>query len=200
MLFRDAQGVNFGKIYAKQIFNPPAFAEARKTITGEGKDYVLSKGPYQISGQTSLQETVKSKQNFLAGDFKRSYIFNNAVGSDKFGVSQRASIATLHTTGDKFQTEINDYKLFLDDPEELPRLSILDNYKQIMRIMNKQYINSAQDERKFGSLGQLNTELSKDPEYLNYMEERQNTMKMSTILKNLNSPKKKRRAVEALRA
>lgn len=66
--------------------------------------------------------------------------------------------------------------------------------------MNKQYINSAQDERKFGGLGQLNTELSKDPEYLNYMEERQNTMKMSTILKNLNSPKKKRKAVEALRA
>lgn len=72
----------------------------------------------------------------MAGsDFKKSYIHNNGVYSDKVGVSERASRATLHTTGDKFQTEINDYKLFLAEQDELPRLSILDNYKQITRIM-----------------------------------------------------------------
>lgn len=57
MLFRDAQGVNFGKIYAKQIFNPPSFAQARDTITGMGKDYILSKNPYEGTGKTSKEET-----------------------------------------------------------------------------------------------------------------------------------------------
>ena len=79
-----------------------------------------------------------TKSRFTSGqDFKRSYIFNNAVGSDKKGVAERASRAVLHTTGDKFQAEIHEYKMFLNDPEELPRLSILDNYKQITRIMTQ---------------------------------------------------------------
>lgn len=146
-----------------------------------------------------MQDTMVSKQRYLAGEFKKSYIFNNGVNSDKAGVSARASQASLHTTGDKYQTEINDYKLFLNDGEELPRLSILDNYKQIMRIMNKQYVNSDQDEKKFGNISSVETESSKDPEFVAYQEERNNTLKMSTILKNLNSPKKKRKAIEALR-
>ena len=70
-----------------------------------------------------------SKSRFLNGDFKKSFIHNNGGYSDKEGVKERSSVAALHTTGDKFQTEINDYKLFLQDPDELPRLSILDNYK-----------------------------------------------------------------------
>ena len=66
--------------------------------------------------------------------------------------------------------------------------------------MNKQYVNSTQDEKKFGGSGSgEGAEVNKDPEFLNYQEERANTMKMSTILKNLNSPKKKRKAIEALR-
>lgn len=76
-----------------------------------------------------MDKTHESKQSFIAGEFRQSFIYNNGIGSDKRGVSERAPRASLHRTGDKFLTEINDYKLFLNDPEELPRLSILDNYK-----------------------------------------------------------------------
>lgn len=55
---------------------------------------------------------------------------------------------------------MNDYKLFLNDVEELPRLSILDNYKQIMRIMNKQYVSSDADEKKYGNRSSNDTEAS----------------------------------------
>jgi len=114
MLFRDAQGVNFGKLYAKQIFAPPAITNAKDTISGHGKDYIISRNPYEVTAVTSLEESMDTKSRFVAGsDFKKSYIHNNGVYSDKAGVSERASRATLHTTGDKFQTEINDYKLFL---------------------------------------------------------------------------------------
>lgn len=53
MLFRDANGVNFGKIYAKQIFNPPNPVQAKDQISGLRKDYVLSKTPYESSAQAS---------------------------------------------------------------------------------------------------------------------------------------------------
>jgi hypothetical protein len=51
----------------------------------------------------------------MAGEFRTSTYYNNATNSDKMGVSERASKASLHTTGDKFQTEINSYQLFLKD-------------------------------------------------------------------------------------
>lgn len=105
----------------------------------------------------------------------------------------------MHRTDDKFQTEINGYKTFLDDQEELPRLSILDNYKQITRILTNQYIRSFNEEKIFGNRSTTETNETEDPEYLRFKEEKSNTMKMSTILKNLDSPKKKRKSIAALR-
>ena len=105
----------------------------------------------------------------------------------------------MHRTDDKFQTEINGYKTFLDDKEELPRLSILDNYKQITRILTNQYIRSFDEEKIFGNRSTTETNETEDPEYLRFKEEKSNTMKMSTILKNLDSPKKKRKSIAALR-
>lgn len=102
----------------------------------------------------------------------------------------------MHTTADKYQVEQNNYKTFLSDREELPRLSILDNYKQIMRIMTNSYIKSADAERKFKNVDPKSA--AKDPEFAKYKEEEQNTMKMSTILKSLNSPKKKRKTIAAM--
>lgn len=147
-----------------------------------------------------MEESINSKSRYISGaDFKKSLIHTNGCYSDKQGVSERSSFARLHNTGDKFQTEINDYKLFLQDADELPRLSILDNYKQITRIMTSQYIKSGDEEKKFRNRSSVDVDVDKDPDYARYQEERSNTMKMSTILKTLNSPKKKRKAVTALR-
>lgn len=114
-------------------------------------------------------------------------------------MAERASRAVLHTTGDKFSNEVNDYKVFLNDPEELPRLSILDNYKQITRIMTQQFIKQEEEEKKFRNRTTASGEEEEDPDFLKYQDERNNTLKMSTILKSLNSPKKKRKAIANLR-
>ena len=45
--------------------------------------------------------------------------------------------------------ENNKFSNFLQEKAEQPRLSILDNYKQIMRIMTASYIRSADEEKKF---------------------------------------------------
>lgn len=72
MLFRDAQGVNFGKIYAKQIFNPTNMSDARNTITGMKKDYLLSKDKYSIPTERFAEESMQNKSQYLAGVFKTS--------------------------------------------------------------------------------------------------------------------------------
>lgn len=74
----------------------------------------------------------------------------------------------------------------MNDKGELPRLSILDNYKQIMRIMTNSYIKGNEYQQKFGN--RLQKDIENDDEYLKYKEEETNIKKMSTILKSLNHP------------
>jgi len=72
----------------------------------------------------------------LAGNFKNSYQYDNRPTNDwtKKGADRRKPQSTmmrttLRTTADSFMTQKNNYKTFLNDQEELPRLSILDNYR-----------------------------------------------------------------------
>ncbi len=58
--------------------------------------------------------------------------------------------------------------MFLNDPEELPRLSILDNYKQIMRIMTTQYLKSGEEEKKFRNRSSAEAEPTFDPDFEKY--------------------------------
>jgi hypothetical protein len=85
---------------------------------------------------------------------------------------------------------MNSYSTFLGDKGELPRLSILDNYKQIMRIMTNSYLKGNEYSEKFGN--RLSKDIENDEEYLKFREEETNTKKMSTILKGLNHPVTKR--------
>lgn len=58
----------------------------------------------------------------------------------------------MHYTKDLYQTEVNSFRTFLNNQEELPRLSILDNYKQIMRIMTNSYVKSQENEKKYSNM------------------------------------------------
>lgn len=91
-------------------------------------------------------------------------------------------------------TENNSYGVFLQEKKERPRLSILDNYKQIMRIMTTSYIKSQDEEKKFRDRKVLEKPVhgqeaanfeEDDPEYASYKEEKNNTQKMSVILKSV---------------
>jgi hypothetical protein len=56
---------------------------------------------------------------------------------------------TLRTTGDNFMNEKNAFRSNLQDQEDLPRLSILENHKQIMRIMTNSFMKGMEQERKY---------------------------------------------------
>ena len=66
-----------------------------------------------------------------------------------FNISRSTSMRLLSTPGDSFICEKNEFKNFLLEETDLPRLSILDNYKQIKRIMTKNYIKSFENEKKY---------------------------------------------------
>ena len=92
----------------------------------------------------------------------------------------------LRQTNSKYENSTNGYSTFLNEKAELPRLSILDNYKQIMRIMTNSYIKGGEYQNKFKN--RMEKDIIHDDEYLKIKEEQLNTMKMSTILKSLNAP------------
>lgn len=92
----------------------------------------------------------------------------------------------LRQTKEKYENNSNGYSTFLNEKAELPRLSILDNYKQIMRIMTNSYIKGGEYQNKFKN--RMEKDIIHDEEYQKFKEEQLNTMKMSTILKSLNAP------------
>jgi hypothetical protein len=59
-----------------------------------------------------------------------------------------------------------------------------------MKIMNTNYVKGFEMEKKFHNRNQK--DLLKDEEYAKYKDDVENSMKMSTILCTLNSPKRKR--------
>lgn len=67
MLFRDANGVNFGKIYAKQVFAPASGSQARESITNKGKDCLMSRENYSSAHADSTQESQLQKSRYTTG-------------------------------------------------------------------------------------------------------------------------------------
>ena len=64
----------------------------------------------------------------------------------------------LTTAGDSFMGEKNEFKNFLQERTDLPRLSILDNYKQIKRIMTSSYLKSFENDKKYQFIEQQQLE------------------------------------------
>jgi len=58
-----------------------------------------------------------------------------------------------------------------------------------MRIMTNRYVRGKELEIKYRNMDQR--EIANNEEYAKYIEEETNTKKMSSILKNLNSPKRR---------
>jgi hypothetical protein len=100
--------------------------------------------------------------------------------------SQSSKQKRLRNTNNEFENNNNGFATFLNDKGELPRLSILDNYKQIMRIMTNSYIKGSEYQNKFKN--RMEKDIINDEEYQKFKEEETNTKKMSTILKSLNHP------------
>jgi hypothetical protein len=66
---------------------------------------------------------------------------------------------------------------------------VLENYKQISKIMTSQFNRSFDADFKYKNrTAATDEERADDPDYQRYEEEKMNTLKMATILKELNSP------------
>jgi len=86
-------------------------------------------------------------------------------------------------------TGYNGYGTFLGDRGDMAKLSILTNYKNIMKIMNSNYVKSFEMERKYRNRDEK--DCLEDEDFAKYNYDKKNTQTMATILKTLNSPRRK---------
>ena len=77
---------------------------------------------------------------------------------------------TLMNTGDNFIQGGNRFDANLKDFDEMPRLSILNNYKRIKQIMNTNYVNGFAIEQKYRNRTKQDSD--QDPEWAKYKEEK----------------------------
>lgn len=65
--------------------------------------------------------------------------------------------------------------------------------------MTTNYLNEREQNQRWRNKEELESQAVWDPDYVRFLEDRKNTMKMKTILKSLNSPRKRRRAAHSNR-
>jgi hypothetical protein len=76
------------------------------------------------------------KKYQIAGDFQPAFTNHKVQGIARS--NDQSYLSTVHT-----------FDTFLGEREDLPRLSILSNYEQIMRIMHSNYIKKDENDLKY---------------------------------------------------
>lgn len=168
----------------------------------------MHENEYNLAWQAKIDDMVQSKKKYVGGEFKKSFHYDNATGVDWNKSTRERKAQSFHTdqlkrntlrsTADNFMSGSNGYKTFLADVEELPRLSILDNYKRIKQIMNANYVKGISVEKKYRN--RTKQDLEADEEYAKFKEEETNSKKMSTILRSLNTTNYKKKLPAAASA
>lgn len=215
ILYRAHNGLPLAKVTQNKEFIPANRMEAKKAI--KATNIGLYDDEYDLKKEHDFFVHQEAKSKCLYGDFKKSYHHDNGKEVDEFGIlknvkkmkrnaqslqaipddqsTKSQSLASnnkssrMRNTNAKFENSMNAYQTFLNDKSELPRLSILDNYKQIMRIMTNSYMKGTEYQNKFKN--RMEKDIINDEEYQKFKEEETNTKKMSTILKSLNVPFRK---------
>lgn len=113
-----------------------------------------------------------SKTNFK-GDMFLGCKKGVGCGDQRKKTPQRA-VRAMKASQTTFLNQKNTFEKFLHEKGDMPRLSVLDNYRQINRIMTRNYLkkNAQQQQQQAPNA-----------------EEEENVKKMSDILMKLNSPK-----------
>ena len=113
--------------------------------------FTLHETSYNAEREKKVEDHIDNKTKILHGEFLCSTAFDNATGPDwtkkthnerVSGTMKHATLKrnTLQNTADAFICGGNRYEQHLSDFDEMPRLSILNNYKRIKQIMNKNYV------------------------------------------------------------
>ena len=114
-------------------------------------------------------------------DHKDSKFGDSKHGNQRFVPNSRSPNQLNKTTC--FINSTNGFETFLRRQDEIPRLSILENYRQISKIMRNSFLKAKDIEQRFKNNALSNEELKKK------REEEENTMKLTKILKQMNSPR-----------
>ena len=133
----------------KKTFVPASQAQSKNDIKNDA--FTMHETYFEAERQQRNEEYIDHKRNFKGGDFRCTAAFDNSIGPDwtkktakeraqGSAVSQQLRRNTLMNTGDMFISGNSRFDHHLADFDEMPRLSILNNYKRIKQIMNKNYV------------------------------------------------------------
>lgn len=124
----------------KKNFVPANKAMSKEDIKNDA--FTMHETSYNAEREQRIEEHIEHKRNIVGGEFRCSKAFDNSLGPDwsmKTSKERAQSNAannqlkrkTLMNTGDQFITGGNRFEHNLADFDEMPRLSILNNYKRI---------------------------------------------------------------------
>jgi hypothetical protein len=102
-------------------------SDARNTIKAKNFGLHWDSKYHDEHKLNEIEEIEMKKKERLAGDFKPAFLNNKVPGIAR--KNEDSFLATAHT-----------FDTFMGEREDLPRLSILSNYEQIMRIMTTNYM------------------------------------------------------------
>ena len=103
-----------------------------------------------------IEENELKKKDRIGGDFKPAFLNDKVSGIAR--KNEDSFLATAHT-----------FDTFMGEREDLPRLSILSNYEQIMRIMTTNYMKKMELEHRYRNRDKK--DLNTDQEFAQYVEE-----------------------------
>jgi len=157
---RDEQGQPLGKVW-KKTFVPASKAESKHEIKNDA--FTMHETSYNAGREAANEEAVENKRKMIGNvAFSCSQAFDNSLApdwskkshkdrNDDRDKNQSMKRNTLMNTGDRFITGASRFDNHLADFDEMPRLSILNNYKRIKQIMNKNYVKGFEIEQKYAN-------------------------------------------------
>jgi hypothetical protein len=129
---RASNGLPVSKVQSPSRFMPNNPHEARDAFKND--NFPLIEEDQDAKRKFDFDMFQKSQNKFMGGPFKAAYFNENGskpvfeTQHAKTSRSSNQSQTRLRTTGDSFLNKQNNFTTFLSEKEDLPRLSILQNY------------------------------------------------------------------------
>ena len=139
-----------------------------------------------------MRHSLEAKSKQLAGDHFYCSLMKQGTRAKNSLLVKTKSQQQQASTGANSVDEAG-YKVFLSEPEDVPKLSILQNYKKINRILTSTYVRSFDPEKRYLSKDE---DWPADSEQGKWVEQHTNSQRMQTVLKSLHAPCSKRRRRE----
>jgi len=152
----------------RKAFNPSNWSQARREISEN--NFYLCREYYNTEKDQNHEEWQKSKKKWMG----KPFIAKRKKLTDRLSKSKRRLVKASKTN---LIGDTNGYRTF-DQPANLRRSQILQNFKQIQRIITKNYM-------KKKNPYENEEERSENHDYSKEQEEIESVKKMNVIIKDL---------------